>query len=96
MQKDSKRIDPHTTGDIFLAGTIDIPRPDNDVGNSVSLAILDDDFVLFDFCEAIRLASELRMLLYRTRFIQQPPPRLLGVGVHREGANVDESSQAFV
>ena len=94
MQKETKRTDPYPAGDALVAGTIDIPRSDNDVRKPEPLSILGDDFVLFDFREAIGISPELGMLFNWTRLIQHAAPTFLRVGVNREGTDVDESPHA--
>src|SRR5437867_8126468 len=96
MQKDPKRSDPYPASDALCAWTINRPGPDDDVRDPAPLAILPDDFVLFDFCEAVGVPPELGTLFNRARLIQQPPPRILGVGINRERTDVDESPQACV
>ena len=69
MQKYAKRVDPHPTGDGRLAGAINIAGPDDDVRGPEPLTVLRDDFILFDFREAISFAPELGARLNRARFI---------------------------
>jgi hypothetical protein len=58
MQKHSKRVDPHSASNGFVAGPIDIPRPYDDMRNPESFTILDHDFVLFDLSETIGVVPE--------------------------------------
>src|SRR5207249_6925042 len=84
------------SSDALIAGTIHMPGPDDDVRDPESLAILGDDFVLFDFCEAIGVPPGPGSLFNRARLIQQPPPRFLRVGINRERTDADEAPQACV
>ena len=77
MQKDPKRTNPHTARNVPVAWTINIAGPDDDVRDPKPLAILGEDFILFDFCEAIGVSPELGTLFNGARLIQQPPPRFL-------------------
>src|SRR5713101_7707300 len=96
MEKGPKHTDTYPASDALIAGAIYIPGPDDDVRNPEPLTILGDDFVLFDFREAIGVPPELGMLFNRARFIQQPPPRFLRVGINDKRTDVDESPQSRV
>ena len=81
MHKDTKGIDPYATGNIYLAGTKDVTRPNDDVGDPKSFGVLDDDFVLFNFSEAIGIAAQLWTRFDWAGLVQQSPVTLLRVGV---------------
>src|SRR5882724_7316930 len=96
MQKDTERIDSHSASNARLVWAQNIAGPHDDVRNPEPIPILGDDFVLFDFCEAIGVTSEYGMLFYWAILIQQPPSRFPRVRVNRERADADESTQALV
>lgn len=53
MQEDAERAQPYPSRDSPIARSIYISGPDDDVRNIELLAILGEEFILLDFCEAI-------------------------------------------
>src|SRR5947209_6934984 len=93
MHEEPKRADSHTAADRALARAVHIAWPHDDVRNGELLTVLPDDLILFDLREAVGVAPEVWALFDRTGFIEQSPPGLLPVGVHRERAHADKSLQ---
>ena len=96
MQKDAKCVNTHAAGDGLLAGAINVSGPDDYVRDPEPFAVVHDDFVLFDFCVAIRFAPELGARFNWARLIQQTPPRSLCIGINSERTHVDKPLQALV
>src|SRR6266851_5005579 len=96
MQKDTECIytDPASYGVVTRA--INISGSDDHVRNPEPFSVLSDNFVLFDFREAVRFPSELRARLNGATLVQDPPPRFLSIGIHGERADIDKPLEAFV
>src|SRR5262249_13985639 len=95
MQKDSKCINTYSAGNALFARTVNIAWPDNDVWEPASLSILGNDLVLFHFCKAIGIATQMRTRFNGAGLIELPPLALVHVGIHCERTHVDKSFQGL-
>src|SRR5689334_4807691 len=96
MKKDAKRIDANSAANAFVPGAVNISWSYNHVGNTKLLTIFGDDFILPNFCEAVRFSSEFRMHLDGTRLVQHGSSRISGAGINDKRADVEKPSQALV
>jgi hypothetical protein len=96
VQKDPKSVDPDSTANRFLAGTIHIAGPDNDIRKAIVLAIFGDELILLHFSETVGVPSAFGMSLDWAGLIQQSPPGVPFVGIDSEGTNGDQSTKALV
>src|SRR6267143_795579 len=94
MQERSERTEADPTGYSVFSGAVNAAGSNDDVRNSKVLAILPHNLLLFDFREAISLATELGVLFGWTGLIQKPPP--LSICIHHEGADEHEPPQAAI
>jgi hypothetical protein len=95
MQEDTKCTDSHPATDVCFARAVHISGSDDDVRKPESLGVVDDELILLDFGETVG-AAQLWLRFNRTGFIERHPAGFVFVRVDRKGADVDESSEAFV
>src|SRR5207302_1651417 len=93
MEKDTEGVDPHAASENLFAGPINLPRPDDDVGDPKLCTILGHDLLMFNFSEAIGITPQLRVVFNRAGLIQHPSLGLPRVTVKRERTDADESPQ---
>src|SRR5271156_377378 len=94
MKESAERPDSHARTDRLITGSIDVSRPDDNIREVELTAILDNQFVLFDFRESISVSAEFRSRFRRRGLIKQPFPSFTRVGIDRKGTNADKSAQA--